>query len=109
MTRWYHSLMFAVAVVTLAAVLASCAPLSTAVSTACTDIAAMPPAATAALDAQDPHSAVGVLWADAKAACVAGVPAVGVSESFGGMVWGELKVLIPQVLPTLLPLLVGLL
>jgi hypothetical protein len=98
--------------VTLAAVVLSvgaCAPLTTAVNTVCTDIAKMPPAAVAVLDAQDPHAAVGVLWADAKAACVAGVPVVGVDASWTGTVWGELKVLIPQVVPALIPLLIGLL
>ena len=87
--------------------LASCSQLTTAANTVCTDIAGLPPAATASLDAQDQHSALGVLWADAKSACANGVPAPGISESWGGMVWGELKVLIPQVLPSLLPILIG--
>jgi len=89
--------------------LSACSALTTTVSTVCVDIAALPPAAVAVLNAQDPHSAIGVLWADAKVACVAGVPAAGVSTDWAGMIWGELKVLIPQVLPALLPLLIGLL
>ena len=79
------------------------------VKTVCTDLAAMPPAAAAALDAQDLHSAGGILWADTKAACTNGVPTLGVDQSWGSMVWDELKALIPQVLPSLLPLLIGIL
>ena len=89
--------------------LGGCQQAATAVSTACADIAAMPPAATAALDAQDAHIAIGVLWADAKSACANGVPVAGVTVSWGAMVWNEVKALIPQVLPSLLPLVVGLL
>ncbi len=99
----------AVPILALPLALGGCPQFTTAVSTVCTDIAKMPPAAVAVLDAQDPHSAVGVLWSDAKAACIAGVPAPGVSQDWGGMVWGELKVLIPQLLPQLIPLLFGLL
>ncbi len=86
-----------------------CADLTTAVSTVCGDLARMPLAAVATLDAQDPHSAIGVLWADAKSACVAGAPAAGVSTDWTGMIFGELKVLIPQLLPQLIPPLIGLL
>lgn len=68
----------------------------------------MPPAAIASLNALDPHSAIGVIWADAKSACTNGAPAPGVSVSWGSMLWGELKVLIPQMLPSLIPMLVGL-
>ena len=89
--------------------LAGCSQVSSVVSTTCADLAKMPPAAVAVLDAQDPHSALGVLWADTKSACANGVPAVGVTADWGGMVWGELKVLIPQLLPALVPLLLGLL
>jgi hypothetical protein len=96
---------------TVAAILglAACTQVAQVETTVCTDLAKIPPGAAAALDAQDPHSAIGVLWADAKAACANGVPAPGVSADWGGMIWGELKVLIPQVLPSLLPLLLGLL
>lgn len=73
------------------------------VSTTCGDIAHMPSAVAATLDAQDQHSALGVLWADTKSACVAGAPTPGVDQSWGGMVWGEVKALIPQLLPQLLP------
>lgn len=93
------------------ALVAGCTPaqVSTSVSTACTDIARLPPQAVAVLNAQDPHSALGVLWIDAQAACVAGAPTPGVNATWGAMVWGEVKALIPQVLPMLVPLLVGLL
>jgi hypothetical protein len=89
--------------------LTSCAQLTTAVNAVCGDVAAVPVTATQALDAQDPHSALGILWSDTKAACANGVPAPGVDGSWGGMVWGELKALIPQVVPSLLPLLMGVL
>ncbi len=62
----------AAAALALPLAFSGCAQVSTAITTACADIASMPPAAVVALDAQDPHSAVGVLWADAKAACIAG-------------------------------------
>lgn len=88
--------------------IASCQQATTAFDTTCADIAAMPPAAVAVLDAQDPHSALGVIWADAKSACSNGIPVPGVSASWGSMLWGELKVLIPQLLPSLLPILIGL-
>ena len=74
----------------------------------CSDIGSMVPAAVAALDGQPATSAVGVLWADVKAGC-ATAASVSASPDWTGMVWGELKALIPQVLPTLLPLLIGLL
>ena len=77
--------------------------------TVCTDMAAMPPAAAAALNSLDPKSALGVYWADAKSACLNGVPTVGVSGDWRGQMWQAVKMLIPQVLPSLLPMLVGLL
>ncbi len=89
--------------------LAACSQFTTTATAVCADIAALPPAATMVLDAQDPHSAAGILWADTKSACANGLPAPGVDQSWGGMVWGELKTLIAQVLPSLLPLLAGLL
>lgn len=91
--------------------LAGCTPSQVAdnVSTVCTDMAKMPVDARAVLDQQDPHSVLGVLWADAKSACLNGAPTPGVSMSWGGMVWGEFKATVPQLLPMLVPLLVGLL
>ena len=80
-----------------------------AVSTVCRDLASMPPAAVAILDAQDQHGAIGVLWADAKSGCANGVAALGVDQSWTGMVWGEIKAILPSVLPQLVPLLIGLL
>lgn len=56
------------------------------------------------LNAQDPHSAVGVLWADAKSACNNGIPVVGVSTDWSALVWGEIKALAPIVLPILIEL-----
>ena len=89
--------------------LGACTPqqVSGTVSTVCADVAAISPQARAILDAQDPHSAAGVLWADTKSACVNGTIAVGVDPTWGGMIVGELKALIPQVLPMLIPLLIG--
>jgi hypothetical protein len=104
MTRTYVALPLAAALA-----LGGCAQLTGAFKTACTDMAALPPAVVATLDAQNPHSTLGVLWADAKSACVNGVPVAGVDESWRAMIWGEMKVLIPQLLPALIPLLVGLL
>ena len=79
------------------------------VSKACGDIASLPAVVTAALDAQDPHSALGVLWADAKSGCANGAPVQAVNQGWTQQVWGEVKALLPQVLPTLVPLLIGLL
>ncbi len=87
------------AVVGIPLVLTGCAALTTASNTVCGDIAKLPAAATAVLDAQDPHSALGVLWADAKAGCVNGAPAAAVDTSWTGMVWGELKALAPTLIP----------
>ena len=90
--------------------LAACtAPQQAAVSTVCRDLASMPPAAVAILDAQDQNSAIGTLWADAKSGCTNGVPVLGVDQSWTGMVWGEVKALLPAMLPQLIPLLIGLL
>ena len=89
---------------------AACTPQQqAAVSTVCRDLASMPPAAVAILDAQDTHGAIGVLWADAKSGCANGVPAIGVDQSWTGLVMGELKALLPAMLPQLIPLLIGLL
>ncbi len=77
--------------------------------TVCTDMAAMPPAAALALNSIDPHSPLGIYWADAKSACLNGVPTAGVSGDWRGSMWQAVKMLIPQVLPSLLPMLVGLL
>ncbi|HEV2303315.1 MAG TPA: hypothetical protein VGR91_17245 [Stellaceae bacterium] len=86
--------------------LGGCAQLSSAVGTVCTQVQAIEsnPAAAGPLDAQDPHSAVGVLWADAKAACVNGAPAPGVSTNWAQLVTSELLALIPSVLPALIGL-----
>lgn len=83
----------------------ACSQLSAGVSTVCADVAKLPVSVTAVLDASAPSSALGVLWADAKAGCANGVPAAGVSTDWVGMVWGEVKVLAP----TLIPWLIGLL
>ena len=87
--------------------LGACAQLSSAVGTVCTQVQSIEsnPAAAGPLDAQDPHSAAGVLWADAKAACVNGAPAPGVSTSWTQLVVNELTALLPSVLPALVGLL----
>ena len=106
--NWAVVLMGLMVVALLVALLWACAQVGQAVTTVCGDVARLPGPALAALDGQDPHSALGVIWADVKAGCANGVPAAGVSADWVGMVWGELKVLIPQALPSLLPILVGL-
>jgi hypothetical protein len=95
----------AVLTVALPLALQGCTGLTNVVSTVCGDIAKLPPSVTAVFDAADPHSALGVLWADAKAGCVNGAPTPGVSTDWVGMIWGEIKVLAP----TLIPWLIGLL
>ncbi len=99
----------AVGVVSGLVLLAGCAQVQTVENELCAKIARLPPLVVATLDAQPASSAIGTLWAYQKSACVAGVPALGVTSGWGAMVWGQLKVIIPQVLPQLLPLLVGLL
>ena len=97
-------------VIVAALSLAACtAQQQAAVSSVCQNLASMPPAVVASLDAQDQHSAIGVLWADVKSGCANGVPTLGVDQSWTGMVWGELKAILPAVLPQLIPLLIGLL
>ena len=85
--------------------LASCAQIAAVEKTVCDDIAKLPVSVTSTLDAEDPHSALGVLWADVKAGCANGVPVVGVSQTWTAMVWGMLKVIAPTVLPWLIGLL----
>lgn len=54
-----------------------------------------------------PTSALGVVWADLQSGCAAGQPAAGVSPSWTAQDAGMFKALLPQVLPALLPLIVG--
>jgi hypothetical protein len=84
---------------------AGCSQLTSGISTVCADVAKLPVSVTSTLDAADPHSALGVLWADAKAGCAIGAPAAGVSTDWVAMVWGEIKVIAPVVLPWLIGLL----
>ena len=85
--------------------LTGCAQLSQGVTAVCADVASLPPAAIAMLDAQPPNSAIGVVWADTKSGCANGVPVAGVDTSWTGMVWGMVKTLAPTVLPMILGLL----
>lgn len=76
-------------------------------SNVCTTVAKIEatPSAVLALDALDPHSAGGVLWANVEAACPLGVsipPTV--SPTWGQIVLQELIALLPSILPWLLPL-----
>jgi hypothetical protein len=82
-----------------------CSQVSSVVSTVCTDMAALPPAAATSLNAVDPHSALGVYWADAKSACLNGVPTAGVSATWATTMWASVKALAPVVLPFLIGLL----
>jgi hypothetical protein len=76
----------------------------------CQDIAAVQqaPDAAAQLNSIDEHSALGVLWAQAKSGCPGGVPAAGVNPTWTQEVWAMVKAAIPQVLPTLLPVVLSL-
>jgi len=86
---------------------AGCQSTTQAVGTVCAQIAKYQadPAVTGPLDAQDPHSALGVLWADAKSACANGVPAAGASTDWTGLVTQEMLALAPTVIPALAGLL----
>lgn len=58
----------------------------------CADVHALSPAVVAILDAYDPHSAVGVLWADVVAGCATGSNA---APTWVALVWAELRALLP--------------
>ncbi len=73
--------------------------------TVCDDMAKLPVSVTTTLDAANPHSALGVLWADAKSGCANGAPTVGVSKTWTAVVWGMLKAVAPTVVPWLIGLL----
>lgn len=91
----------------LAGALSACAAAgapSSAPPVACSAVAAIEAGSLGkTLDAADPHSAEGVLWADAKAACPAGAAAPGVDLSWIGSVVQMLA----QLVPTLAPILAG--
>ena len=95
----------AAAALALPLALGSCAEVWKAVDTVCTEQAKMPANVVAALDALDVHSAAGVYWANAKSACAAGVPVIGVSETWGSQMLGAVKALAPAVIPWLVGLL----
>ncbi len=95
--------------------LSGCAQTIKTAHTVCDDFAQAQanPIVAAALDAQDLHSAVGVLWADAKVACVAingvPVPAPSVGNAWISDVWTGLLVAVKAAAPTVLPMILGLL
>jgi hypothetical protein len=62
------------------------------------------PAAIAQLDGLDPHSELGVLWADAQAGCPAGGAPASIEPAWKQAVVGGLVAALPKVLPLLLPL-----
>jgi hypothetical protein len=95
----------------LALSLSACGTPSPTPNSVCADIAAVKSAPDAAvqLASLDPHSKLGVLWADAQSGCPNGVPAAGVNATWTQEVWAMAKGLIPQVLPQLVPLLIGML
>jgi hypothetical protein len=84
---------------------ASCTQFTAAEKTVCDDIAKLPVSVTSTLEAADPHSALGVLWADAKAGCANGAPTIGISQTWTAVVWGMLKAVAPTVIPWLIGLL----
>ena len=107
--RQIRALAASAALAALVTVAAGCQQAAQITTSVCTDIAQIPPPAAATLNSLDPHSALGVYWADAKSACTNGVPTSGVGTDWANQMWGAVKGLIPQVLPSLLPILVGLL
>jgi hypothetical protein len=73
------------------------------VATACAEVDAVrasPDGAT--LDKLDPHSSAGVLWADAKAACAAGVAKPGINQAWLLGVLSFLAKAAPIVAPVIL-------
>lgn len=89
----------------------STVPVSTSPAVVCQDVAAVQSAPTAMteINSISPNSALGVVWADVVSGCPGGVPATGVDTTWTQQVWTMAKGLIPQVLPDLVPLLIGLL
>lgn len=85
--------------------LGGCAGVIDAANTACNAQAKMPANAVAALDSLDPHSALGIYWADAKSACANGVPVASVSSTWREQLWGSVKALAPTIIPWLIGLL----
>jgi hypothetical protein len=85
--------------------LAACGPLATLATTACSEQAKLPATVTVALDALDPHSTLGIYWANAKSACAAGVPVVTVTPEWREAMWKAVKGLAPSVIPWLMGLL----
>lgn len=87
--------------------LSACAPSGPVTpASVCGDIQAAKSAPDAAtqLNALDPHSALGVLWADAQSGCIGAMPVAGVDASWTQQVWAMAKGLIPTVLPLLIGL-----
>lgn len=73
----------------------------------CADMAALKaaPDAATALASVDPHSALGVIWADAQSGCNGAVPVAGVNASWTAEMWGMVRAIAPTVLPILIGLL----
>jgi uncharacterized membrane protein len=78
-------------------------------STVCRDIAAVQaaPDAVALLESQDPHSTLGVIWAQAKSSCAGGVPLAGIDATWRQQVWQMFLNAAPVVLPKLAALLLA--
>lgn len=89
--------------VVLAGIVAGCAGgARDAGPSACAAIAAITASPAAArLAGRDPHSAAGVLWADARAACPGGKPKPGVDPSWAAQVLQLLAAAAPYVAPIL--------
>jgi hypothetical protein len=91
----------------LCAMLAACAaPVPSGadpVATACAEVASVRASPDgASLDRLDPHSSAGVLWADAKAACAAGVAKPGINQAWLLGVLSFLAKAAPIVAPVIL-------
>jgi hypothetical protein len=92
-----------------AAVVPAPAAASLTPSTVCRDIAAVQaaPDAVALLESQDPHSTLGVIWAQAKSSCAGGVPLAGIDATWRQQVWQMFLNAAPVVLPKLAALLLA--
>lgn len=93
-----YALALGLAIATGSLIGACSTPSSSTAAGVCADIAKLPPLVTTALAAEPATSALGVLWADAKAGCATGSTA---STDWTGMVWGMIRTLAPTVIPLL--------
>lgn len=100
MNRFHVSLIAASALVLGLAACANTGSTPNAAVTACAAVAKVEASPDGAkLDKLDPHSAGGILWADAKTACPGGVPANGVNTAWVQTVVSALATAAPSIAP----------